>query len=138
MQVPASGKADLLSMTQAVEWWWGSRSAKCTPGGPGGKQGEYEKAVTWQKRASQAILTEAEPVHWEKGLSFYSAFSRVLRLSLCPPLKNSYWEMELFSMMLWRCWRAGAFVLWRGAEEAGLVHRGKEMALAKPKSRFHS
>lgn len=114
MQVPVSGKA--------------------SPGGPGGKRDEYEKAVTWQRKTSQAILTEAE-THWEKGLSFYSAFSRVSCPSLGPPIQNSYWEIEPFSTRLWRCWDAAAFVLWREAEEAGFVHRGKEMALVRLKSR---
>lgn len=135
MQVPVSGKADPLSMTQAGEWWLGSRVAKSSPGGPGGKWDEYEKAVTWQKKASQAILTEVEAVHLEKELSFYSAFSRVLCPSLGLPIRNSYWEIEPFHTRLWRCWRAGAFVLWKEAKEAGLVHIEKEMALARPKSR---
>lgn len=123
MPVPVSWKADPLSMTQAGEWWLGSRAEKSSPGGPGGKRDEYEKAVTWQKKASQAILTEVEPVHWEKGLSFYLAFSRVSCPSLGPPIKNSYWEIEPFSMRLWRCWGAGVFVLWKEAKEAGLVQR---------------
>lgn len=134
MQITVPGKADPFSMTQAGEWWLGSRSAKSSPGSPGGRQDGYEKALTWQKKKPQAILIEADPVHWEKGLSFYSEFSRVSCPSLGPSMQNSYCEIESFSMRPWRCWDAGALVLWREAEEVGLVHRGKE-ALGRPKSR---